>query len=87
VTLQQMAEQALGHPVSSIIAFRDPAHTWEFMAYKDNDTALTIFGPFAQYAVWTAHRRLEYRALRGPAGHGAGVFLAAEDAGAAGDEV
>jgi len=49
VSLQQKAEHALGHPVSSIIAFRDPAHTWEFMAYKDNDTALTIFGGIAYY--------------------------------------
>lgn len=49
VTLQQKAEQTLGHPVSSIIAFRDPTHTWEFMAYKDNDTALTIFGAMEYY--------------------------------------
>lgn len=49
VRLQQKAERVLGHPVSSIIAFRDPAHTWEFMAYKDNDTALTIFGGIAYY--------------------------------------
>ena len=49
VTLQQKAERELGHPVSSIIAFRDPAHTWEFMAYKDNDTALTIFGAMDYY--------------------------------------
>lgn len=49
VTLQQKAERALGHPVSSIVAFRDPAHTWEFMAYKDNDTALTVFGAMDYY--------------------------------------
>lgn len=49
VRLQQKAERALGHPVSSIIAFRDPAHTWEFMAYKDNDTALTIFSGITYY--------------------------------------
>jgi uncharacterized iron-regulated membrane protein len=35
--------------VSSIVAFRDPAHTWEFMAYKENDTALTIFGAMEYY--------------------------------------
>jgi len=50
VVLQQKAEHALGYPVSSIITFRDPAHTWEFMAYKENDTALTIFGAIDYYA-------------------------------------
>jgi uncharacterized iron-regulated membrane protein len=49
LSLQQKAEKQLRHPVSSIIAFRDPGRTWEFMAYKENDTALTIFGAMEYY--------------------------------------
>lgn len=45
-SLRRTAQAALGpaHPLSYMVAYREPDHTWEFMAYRENDTALTIFG-------------------------------------------
>ncbi|HVU99140.1 MAG TPA: PepSY-associated TM helix domain-containing protein [Puia sp.] len=50
-SLRQTAQAALGtaHPLSYIVAWRDPAHSWEFMSYRENDTALTIFGGMEYY--------------------------------------
>jgi len=44
--LRVVAQEALGpsQPLNNITTYRDPAHAWEFMAYKMNDTALTYFG-------------------------------------------
>ncbi|HEY4110019.1 PepSY-associated TM helix domain-containing protein [Puia sp.] len=49
--LRQTAQAALGagHPLSTIVAYREGDRTWEFMAYKENDTALTIFGTMEYY--------------------------------------
>lgn len=40
------AQQALGadEPINNITAYKQPNRSWEFMAYKTNDTALTYFG-------------------------------------------
>jgi len=50
-SLCQTAQAGLGaaHPLSYIVAYRDPRHTWEFMAFRENDTALTIFGGIEYY--------------------------------------
>ncbi|MHA4810395.1 PepSY-associated TM helix domain-containing protein [Flavitalea flava] len=44
--LQKTAQEALGaaQPIEGITAYRQPDRAWEFMAYKNNDTALTYFG-------------------------------------------
>lgn len=44
--LQQRAQIALGtgHPIENITTYSQPDRAWEFMAYKNNDTALTYFG-------------------------------------------
>jgi uncharacterized iron-regulated membrane protein len=31
-------------PINNIVTYRDPKRSWEFMVYKDNDSAITIFG-------------------------------------------
>ena len=50
-SLRHTAQAALGaaHPLSYIVAYRDPGHSWEFMSYRENDTALTIFGAVEYY--------------------------------------
>ena len=50
-SLRQTAQAALGtaHPLSYMVTYRDPAHSWEFMSYRENDTALTIFGGMEYY--------------------------------------
>ena len=49
--LREKAQAALGssHPLSYIVAYREPDRTWEFMAFRENDTALTIFGAMEYY--------------------------------------
>jgi len=49
--LRDSAQAALGagHPLSYTVTFRQPDRTWEFMAYRENDTALTIFGATEYY--------------------------------------
>jgi uncharacterized iron-regulated membrane protein len=49
--LQEIAQQALGknQPVNDITVWKDPKRAWEFMAYKENDTALTYFGAMEYY--------------------------------------
>jgi uncharacterized iron-regulated membrane protein len=49
--LQEIAQQALGkdQPVNYITTWKDPDRAWEFMAYKENDTALTYFGAMEYY--------------------------------------
>ncbi len=44
--LQQKAQKSLGsgQPVNSITTYKEPGKAWEFMAYKQNDTAVTYFG-------------------------------------------
>jgi len=44
--LLQNAQDALGSgmPVNNIVAYRQPDRSWEFMAYKEDDSALTYFG-------------------------------------------
>lgn len=50
-TLLKQAQGALGaaQPVNSITAYKDSARSWEFMAYKTNDTALTYFGAIGYF--------------------------------------
>lgn len=50
-SLRHTAQAALGagHPLSYIVAYRDPGHSWEFMTFRENDTALTIFGGMEYY--------------------------------------
>jgi uncharacterized iron-regulated membrane protein len=49
--LQEIAQQALGkdQPINYITTWKDPGRTWEFMAYKENDSALTYFGAMEYY--------------------------------------
>ena len=49
--LQEIAQHALGknQPVNYITVWKDPKRAWEFMAYKENDTALTYFGAMEYY--------------------------------------
>jgi uncharacterized iron-regulated membrane protein len=49
--LQQKAQQVLGpeQPIQNITIYRQPDRTWEFMAYRINDTALTYFGAIDYY--------------------------------------
>ena len=44
--LQQHAQAVLGtgRPINDITIYRQPDRSWEFMAYRLNDTALTYFG-------------------------------------------
>jgi uncharacterized iron-regulated membrane protein len=44
--LLQKAQAALGTgmPVNNIVSYKQPDRSWEFMAYKENDSALTYFG-------------------------------------------
>lgn len=50
-TLKKTAQAALGpdHPLSFIVTYRAPERVWEFMAFHENDTALTIFGAMEYY--------------------------------------
>jgi uncharacterized iron-regulated membrane protein len=45
-SLKEKAAAVLGpsHPVANVIAYAQPDRTWEFMAYRENDSALTYFG-------------------------------------------
>jgi uncharacterized iron-regulated membrane protein len=49
--LQQKAQQVLGagQPVLNITTYRQPDRSWEFMAYRTNDTAITYFGTIDYY--------------------------------------
>jgi uncharacterized iron-regulated membrane protein len=49
--LRDSAQAALGadHPLSYTVTWRQPDRSWEFMAYRENDTALTIFGATEYY--------------------------------------
>jgi uncharacterized iron-regulated membrane protein len=49
--LRQKAQAVLGagQPLSAVIIYRQPDRTWEFMSYRENDTALTIFGGMEYY--------------------------------------
>lgn len=49
--LLQKAQATLGasHPIQFITTYREPDRAWEFMAYKENDTALTYFGAMEYY--------------------------------------
>lgn len=44
--LQQIAQTALGpdKPIGYIVTYRDHRRSWEFMAFKETDDAITIFG-------------------------------------------
>ena len=44
--LLQKAQSALGTgmPVNNIVSYKQPDRSWEFMAYAENDSALTYFG-------------------------------------------
>jgi len=50
-SLRQTAQAALGtaHPLSYMVTYRDPGRSWEFLSYRENDTALTIFGGMEYY--------------------------------------
>lgn len=50
-SLRHTAQAALGagYPLSYLVAWRDPGRSWEFMSYRENDTALTIFGGMEYY--------------------------------------
>jgi len=45
-SLKEKAAAVLGpfHPVANVIAYAQPDRTWEFIAYRENDSALTYFG-------------------------------------------
>lgn len=49
--LQQIAQTALGRgkPIDNIVTYRDHRRSWEFMAYKETDTAITIFGSMSYF--------------------------------------
>jgi uncharacterized iron-regulated membrane protein len=49
--LREKAQAALGpnHPIASIITYRQPGRTWEFMAYRENDSAFTYFDAVVYY--------------------------------------
>ena len=49
--LQQIAQTALGpdKPIDNIVTFRDEKRSWEFMAYKETDSAITIFGSMVYF--------------------------------------
>ncbi len=49
--LQGIAQKELGadKPIQNIVTYRDPNRSWEFMAYKGNDTALTYFGSLTYF--------------------------------------
>jgi len=49
--LQRKAQVALGaeKPINNITTYRESDRTWEFMAYKSNDSALTYFGSMPYY--------------------------------------
>jgi uncharacterized iron-regulated membrane protein len=49
--LREKAQATLGadHPLSYTVTYRQPDRNWEFMAYRENDTALTIFGATEYY--------------------------------------
>lgn len=50
-TLTTEAQKALGaaHPIGFITAYKAPGRAWEFMSYKENDTAFTYFGNVEYY--------------------------------------
>jgi uncharacterized iron-regulated membrane protein len=50
-TLREKAQAALGpqYPIASITTWRQPDRSWEFMTYKENDSALTYFGALVWY--------------------------------------
>lgn len=45
-TLLATAQKTLGEnqPIESVVAYKQPDRSWEFMTYKMNDTAITYFG-------------------------------------------
>lgn len=49
--LLQKAQHALGagKPVNNITVYRQPNRSWEFMAYRENDSALTYFGALTYF--------------------------------------
>ena len=49
--LEHIAQTALGadKPINNIVTYRDPKRSWEFMVYKDNDSAITIFGSMVYF--------------------------------------
>ena len=49
--LKEKAQSALGpdQPIASITTYRQPDRTWEFMAFKENDSAITYFGAVVYY--------------------------------------
>jgi uncharacterized iron-regulated membrane protein len=49
--LLQKAQTALGpdEPIGNIVIYRKPDRTWEFMAYKQKDGGITIFGSLLYY--------------------------------------
>lgn len=49
--LERKAQAALGaqQRVQTIVTYEDPGRTWEFMTYRENDTALTYFGVLEYY--------------------------------------
>ena len=49
--LEHIAQTALGanKPVNNIVTYRDPKRSWEFMVYKNNDSAITIFGSMVYF--------------------------------------
>jgi uncharacterized iron-regulated membrane protein len=49
--LEEKAQAVLGpgRPVNSITAYPQPDRSWEFMAYRQNDSALTYFGAVDYY--------------------------------------
>ncbi|MBS1664667.1 MAG: PepSY domain-containing protein [Bacteroidetes bacterium] len=50
-TLKATAQAAIGadRPIAYITTFRDPARSWEFMSYKENDSAITYLGSMEYY--------------------------------------
>jgi uncharacterized iron-regulated membrane protein len=49
--LGHIAQAALGadKPINNIVTYRDPKRSWEFMVYKDNDSAITMFGSMVYF--------------------------------------
>ncbi|RFM29750.1 PepSY-associated TM helix domain-containing protein [Deminuibacter soli] len=49
--LREKAQHALGaaKPIEGITTYREPDKAWEFMAYKENDSAVTYFGGLQYY--------------------------------------
>lgn len=49
--LKEKAQAALGadQPINVLTTYKRPDRSWEFMAYKDNDSAITYFGEMVYY--------------------------------------